>query len=173
MSYTEGDDVELRVHTSERHFSVRFGRDGYDPELVFERQDARGIPQRSPDDAAIKGCGWNPALSVSTAKWKPGLYIVYLGARSPAGREARGEPDRWNDEVLPNSRMEPPGASRPLIEPGADFAAGTLGAGIIVYFERGQGSVSNARICSWVRGLEADDHYTVQITKNVLNRFNN
>jgi hypothetical protein len=488
MSYTEGDDVDLRVHTSEKRFSVRIERDGHEPELVFEKRDVRGIAQRTPDNAAIKGCNWKPALSVPTASWKPGFYIVYLTAKSATGQEARGEHffvihgrqpgafsktcvvlstctytayndwggantyrsirdgistdvmepvlslqrpwargfvivppeapdvvvpetpgpnwrpdypqvmwalannysrhypdagyaiyegrfakwaerngyalefatqhdlhlkpemfrnykclvivghdeycswemrdtleafvdggghiarfggnfatqvrleddgrtqvcyknaqrdpvkdrraslrwdsptvnrpqaqtlglkavgysrygnsiprasggftvyrpwhwafektdlyygdvfgaapinvfgfepdgldfvvekglphptpkdspppglqilamapamrgehDRWSGEVLLNSRMEPPGANRPPVEPGADLPAGTLGAGMIVYFERGQGSVFNAGTCSWVRGLDADDYYTVQITKNVLKRFN-
>ena len=86
MSYTEGDDVDLRVHTSEKRFSVRIERDGHKPEVVFEKQDVRGIVQRTPDNAAIKGCNWKPALTVPTANWKPGFYIVYLTANSATGQ---------------------------------------------------------------------------------------
>lgn len=45
------------------------------------------------------------------------------------------------------------------------------GAGMIAFFERGQGSVFTAGTCEWVAGLIDRDPQVVQVTKNVLNRF--
>jgi hypothetical protein len=56
------------------------------------------------------------------------------------------------------------------VEPGAE-TVGEMGAGMMSYFERGKGQVFNAGSCTWVRGLEMDDYFTQQITRNVLNRF--
>ncbi len=45
------------------------------------------------------------------------------------------------------------------------------GAGMIVEYRRGNGTVFNAGSCEWVRGLEAKDPQIVRITRNVLERF--
>lgn len=91
MSYTEGEQVDLRVHTTGRTFSVRVERDGHKPQVVFQRGDAPGTRQPTPDNAAIKGCGWKPSLSIETKGWHPGVYVVYLSTRDEGGREATGE----------------------------------------------------------------------------------
>jgi len=91
MSYTEGEPVDLRVHTTGRTFSVKVERDGHQPQTVFERADVRGTRQHTPDDAAIKGCGWKPSFSIETQGWRPGVYVVHLSTRDDSGREATGE----------------------------------------------------------------------------------
>ncbi len=45
------------------------------------------------------------------------------------------------------------------------------GAGMVVHFRRGRGEVFTAATCEWVHGLMLEDHYTVAITKNVLDTF--
>jgi hypothetical protein len=54
--------------------------------------------------------------------------------------------------------------------------AGTLaryryGAGMLVAMRRGRGEVVTAASCEWVMGLKRNDAATMQITRNVLDRF--
>lgn len=65
---------------------------------------------------------------------------------------------------------EAAGAIETSKEPGAD-AVGPTDCGLIAYFERGKGKVFNAGTCAWVWGLELEDPFTMQITRNVLDRF--
>lgn len=102
-----------------------------------------------------------------------GLEII---AMAPA---TMGEVDRWNGEVLLNAPLSMmlslPGSDNsqaiPMAEPGADLPARVFTSCMMAYFERGKGSVFNAGSCSWVRGLDMQDAFTEQITKNVLKRF--
>jgi len=91
MSYPEGAAVDLRVHTNCETFSVRIDRESHVPEVVFSKHGIKGIQQRTPADAAIKGCEWKPALSVNTEGWKPGVYIVHVIAQDHKGNVAAGE----------------------------------------------------------------------------------
>ena len=50
-------------------------------------------------------------------------------------------------------------------------AAGGRGSGMMISFNRGEGSVFHAGTTDWVAGLEKGDPYTETITKNVLNKF--
>lgn len=45
------------------------------------------------------------------------------------------------------------------------------GAGMIVHMARGKGEVISAATCEWVMGLKRNDFYTMQITRNILERF--
>lgn len=54
---------------------------------------------------------------------------------------------------------------------GALRAAGARGAGMIVTFTKGAGSVFSAGSCEWVAGLKRGDVFTQAITRNVLDRF--
>ncbi len=91
MSYTAGERVDLRVHTTGRTFAVRVDRDGYPAKTVLQKDGIRGTRQKTPEDAAIRGCGWSPSFSVDTSGWTPGVYVVQLSTRDESGREASGE----------------------------------------------------------------------------------
>jgi hypothetical protein len=124
-------------------------------------------------------------------------YVVEEGVPHPTGTDhppenvqilamalaVGGEPDRWNGKVLLNAPMHHSvhpgdddaadaahGRKKIVFEPGAE-TVGRMGCGMMVYFERERGRVFNAGSSTWVRGLEMDDYYTQQITKNVLDRF--
>jgi hypothetical protein len=47
----------------------------------------------------------------------------------------------------------------------------TRGAGMIVSFDRGKGSIFNAASCEWVSGLIERDPFVERLTHNVLTRF--
>jgi hypothetical protein len=91
MSYTEGDGVDLRVHTNCKTFAIKVVRAGGTPQTVLEQGGIRGTSQHTPQDAAIKGCGWKPSFSIETGGWRPGVYVVHLEARDAAGKSAEGE----------------------------------------------------------------------------------
>ncbi len=91
MSYTEGDRVDLRVHTTGKTFTVKIARESRQPEPVLEQGGIPGIRQVTADDAAIKGCNWKPAFSVDTAGWKPGVYVVSVTTQEDNGKTAAGE----------------------------------------------------------------------------------
>lgn len=45
------------------------------------------------------------------------------------------------------------------------------GSGMMVCFDRGQGTIFNAASCEWVAGLIAKDPFVEKLTRNVLTRF--
>lgn len=118
-------------------------------------------------------------------------YRIETGLPYPTGRDqppagiqilalaltTYGEPDRWKGTVPLNAPLglaAAPDVEFGIIkladEPGAE-TVGPLSCALVVYFERGQGSVFNAGSSTWVRGLEMEDFFTMQITKNVLDHF--
>ena len=52
-----------------------------------------------------------------------------------------------------------------------DWLYTLYGNSAIVVFTRGDGTVFNAGTATWVRGLQENDFYTEQITRNVLNKL--
>ncbi|MCW2395771.1 MULTISPECIES: N,N-dimethylformamidase beta subunit family domain-containing protein [unclassified Sphingobium] len=91
MSYLEGESVDLLVHTNTPAFDVRIVRDGEKQALAFEKSGVRGIVQKTPENASVVGCGWKPALAVSTKGWAPGVYIAHFKCRDAKGAEGAGE----------------------------------------------------------------------------------
>lgn len=119
-------------------------------------------------------------LPYATGSDHPPQKLVILAMGLAVG----GEPDRWGGKVLlnaPNNYRELMKGDEPAtsddhdkepspVEPGAE-TVGRMCAGMMSYFERGKGWVFCAGSSTWVRGLEMDDYYTQQITKNVIARF--
>jgi len=79
LSYAQGDEVVLYVHTTASSFDVRIYRDGAHPRTLFTRNEITGQCQDTPASAYRDGCDWEPSLSFTLSEeWASGGYVVEL-----------------------------------------------------------------------------------------------
>jgi hypothetical protein len=79
VSYTTGETVELHVSTTANTFHIAISRDGYSPQIVYEKGGLRAAFTPAPVDASVSGCAWPVALKISIpSDWRSGGYVVQI-----------------------------------------------------------------------------------------------
>lgn len=108
FSYTAGELIEVRTHTTAGRYSLTLLRDGADPEVVWSAQDLPGNAYDTPPDAYAVGCGWPTAVTIPVAAgWRSGLYLLIITVEVDGRRH-----DREHFVVIRSSR---PGADAPYV----------------------------------------------------------
>lgn len=91
FSYGPGDAVEIRVSTTAGRFCLEIERDGLSPEVVHRAEEIPGQFHAAPENAAITGCGWPVAYTLTLpGDWPSGFYKIHFIAEQD-GREQRHE----------------------------------------------------------------------------------
>ncbi|GHE66289.1 N,N-dimethylformamidase beta subunit family domain-containing protein [Streptomyces capitiformicae] len=90
FSYTAGDEIGLRVHTTAPHYDVRVVRDGSTPVEVWSADALPGKAYPTPTDAYEVGCDW-PVSTTFTVdpSWPSGLYLIVVGIEHQGRRVER------------------------------------------------------------------------------------
>lgn len=92
MSYSQGDEVTFYVHTNAKTYDLVIERDGGKTERVYAKKGLKGIAQKTPNDAYVKGCNWKASYKLKIPKkWKGGVYVITVTAELPKKGKATGE----------------------------------------------------------------------------------
>ena len=92
MSYQQGDEVVVYVHTNAPTYDLSIERDGGTTKKVLEEKGLKGMAQETPEDAYVKGCGWKESYRLKIpAGWASGVYVISLAAEIPDKGTAMGE----------------------------------------------------------------------------------
>lgn len=79
FSYSRGEHVAIRVHSTNPSYDLEIVRDGARPETVLTRNGLPGHPQETPDNAYEVGCSWDEALGIDLDEtWEPGFYLLIV-----------------------------------------------------------------------------------------------
>ncbi|CAA9329238.1 MAG: hypothetical protein AVDCRST_MAG36-832 [uncultured Nocardioidaceae bacterium] len=83
-SVDAGDVVELCCSADVAVVAVEVARVGADREVVWARTEVPARVQDVPPDAASRGCGWEPTLTVPVGpEWRSGYYEVVVRGLDP------------------------------------------------------------------------------------------
>lgn len=92
FAYRQGEQVDLRVHTTAETFDVEIIREGARPETVFTETGVPGTRQETPADAYATGCGWSSCLTIDLGEdFTPGYHLVIFRTQDEHGREIEQE----------------------------------------------------------------------------------
>ncbi|NNV09170.1 hypothetical protein ETC03_23725, partial [Geobacillus sp. MMMUD3] len=92
FAYRQGEQVDLRVHTTAETFDVEIIREGARPETVFTATGVPGTRQETPADAYATGCGWSSCLTIDLGEdFTPGYHLVVFRTHDDHGREIEQE----------------------------------------------------------------------------------
>ena len=92
FAYRQGEQVDLRVHTTAEAFDVEIIREGARPETVFTATGVPGTRQETPADAYATGCGWSSCLTIDLGEdFTPGYHLVIFRTQDEHGREIEQE----------------------------------------------------------------------------------
>ncbi|MFB4264368.1 N,N-dimethylformamidase beta subunit family domain-containing protein [Nonomuraea sp. GTA35] len=88
VSVLPGERFRLHVSTTAPRFSARAFRMGANPSKVWESAWVRGTRQAAARvvDGTVTAAHWDPSLTVDTAGWPEGAYLVRLDASTGAQR---------------------------------------------------------------------------------------
>ena len=84
QSLIRGETAEICISARVNKFDVKLTRVGARNEVVEERSSITGREQHIPENAAIKGCGWETTIEFDTTHLRPGFYQVDLRASGVA-----------------------------------------------------------------------------------------
>jgi hypothetical protein len=77
LSVVAGEELQLHVSTTARHFNLEFARAGLEETVVWTRNDLRGTLYPTPDEAWKRGCQWPVSVRLAIpATWKSGFYQI-------------------------------------------------------------------------------------------------
>ncbi len=81
QSGVAGDTIDVAISSSVPSCSLSVARIGASEQVVFE-QTLDGLSELSiPEDVAVNGCGWGPAITLEIdASWPSGFYLVRIDA---------------------------------------------------------------------------------------------
>lgn len=92
MSYSPGQEIVFRVHSTAPTYSISIYRDGLVPLEVFSKKGLEGKAQVTPETAARDGAGWKESLRVKVSpKWPGGVYVAIVTVQDGEGRKVEGE----------------------------------------------------------------------------------
>ncbi|MFG1701759.1 N,N-dimethylformamidase beta subunit family domain-containing protein [Nonomuraea sp. M3C6] len=88
VSVLPGERFSLHVSTTAPRFSARAFRMGANPTKVWESPQVRGVrqPRMKLVNGTVTAAHWAPSLTVDTAGWPEGAYLIRLDASSGAQR---------------------------------------------------------------------------------------
>ncbi|MEV4571883.1 N,N-dimethylformamidase beta subunit family domain-containing protein [Nonomuraea jabiensis] len=88
VSVLPGERFGLRVSTTAPRFSARAFRMGANPVKVWESPAVQGVRQAPMRlvDGTVSAAHWRPSLTVDTAGWPEGAYLIRLDASTGAQR---------------------------------------------------------------------------------------
>ncbi len=91
FSYAPGDRIRVHVSTSAAAYDFRLTRDGAVATTVLERKGLPGTLHQTPEDCAVRGCGWPVAFEIEVpVDWRSGGYVAHLTARMADGTAIDG-----------------------------------------------------------------------------------
>ena len=79
MSYTVGEDVQVRVSSAEKRYTYTVSRLGATKQEVQSGTITDGLRHEIPKDASSHGCHWPVSFTLRTAGWKTGYYLIEFG----------------------------------------------------------------------------------------------
>lgn len=92
LSYEQGEEVVLYVHTNAKAYDLVLEREGGSTEKVFEEKGLEGTAQTTPDNAYAVGCGWKESFRMKIPQgWKSGVYVITVTADLAEKGKAVGE----------------------------------------------------------------------------------
>jgi len=79
MSYTVGEDVQVRVSSSEKRYTYTVSRLGASKTEVQTGVVVDALRHEIPKDASSHGCRWPVGFTLRTTGWRTGYYLIEFG----------------------------------------------------------------------------------------------
>ena len=86
FTYAPGEEVQVRVHTTAKHYELEVFRDGLESTVVHHSEQLAGEIQTTPQNAYEVGCKWPVSYVFKPgSSWEPGVYLISLRAKISGG----------------------------------------------------------------------------------------